>query len=319
MTGRRKFGFDVLMTGSQARRRSQESGYAYIMALFMILAVIIASQVALQNLATQSRRLREEQMIWRGEQCERAIKLYYRKTGHYPQTFEDLQKGLPDLHFLRAAAYKDPINKTDGSWRMIYVNASGQIIGSVRYATLQQMALMDLNGGKMPAQGTLPGAVPVSSMAPEAAKPSETEQKSEQSGQSTAPEKAPNQSEKAPTAPTQAPTPPAQAPTPLAQLKPTGPVDGPVLGAFLTGVAGKADRPSVRVYKGGKKYIEWEFIWNPSEDQARAVKQGLAPQGAQPSQPGKPVGPGGIGTAPTAGSPGFGGAVVQPPASAPQQ
>jgi type II secretory pathway pseudopilin PulG len=321
MTGRRKFGFDVLMTGSQARRRSQESGYAYIMALFMILAVIIASQVALQNLATQSRRLREEQMIWRGEQCERAIKLYYRKTGHYPQTFEDLQKGLPDLHFLRAAAYKDPINKTDGSWRMIYVNASGQIIGSVRYATLQQMALMDLNGGKIPEQAVLPGAVAASSMASEASKASETDQKSEMSGQPTPPAQAAKPPDQAPASPLQAPTPPEQGPTPMAQLKPTGPVEGPVLGAFLTGVAGKADRPSVRVYKGGTKYIEWEFIWNPVEDQVRAVQQGLAPQGALPGQPGKPIIPGGIGTAPTFGAPGFGGSIVQPttPAPAPQE
>jgi hypothetical protein len=260
------------------------------MALFMVLAVIIASQVALQNLATEGRRRREQEMIWRGEQCKQAIKLYYRKTGHYPQTLEDLQKGLPDLHFLRAAAYKDPMNKDDGSWRMIYVNAAGQIIGSVRYATLQQMALMELNGGKMPAQGVLPGAAPVSGMAPGTTQP----------GQSAAP------------------GPSANAP---AQLKPTGPVDGPVLGAFLTGVASKLDRPSVKVYKGGKKYIEWEFIWNPIEDQARAVQQGLAPQGPQPGQPGQPIGPGGIGTTPTGVPPGFGGSIVPPPPSgqAPQQ
>lgn len=296
MTARPRFEFRRLKAGSRARRRSPESGFAYLMALFMIMAVIIASQVALQNLATEGRRLREQEMIWRGEQCKQAIRLYYRKTGHYPQTFEDLQKGLPDLHFLRSAAYKDPMNKDDGAWRMIYVNASGQIIGSVRYATLQQMALMDLNGGQMPAQALLPGAVPVSAMASGTAQPGQNPPDSQQPGSSTAP---------------------GQAPNPLAQLKPTGPVDGPVLGAFLTGVASKLDRPSVKVYKRGKKYIEWEFIWNPVEDQARAVQQGLAPQGAQPGQPGQPIAPGGIGTAPTGGMLGFGGSIVPPPSSAP--
>jgi hypothetical protein len=280
--------------GSRAQRRSRQSGYVYLMALFMVLVVIIASQIALQNLATEGRRLREQEMIWRGEQCARAIKLYYRKTGHYPQTFEDLQKGLPDLHFLRAAAYKDPINKDDGAWRMIYVNASGQIIGSVRYATLQQMALMDMNGGQMPSQGALPGAVPASSMASVPGQSGQNSQNPQQPGQSGASGGAVN---------------------PLAQLKPTGPVDGPVLGAFLTGVASTVDRPSVKVYKGGKKYIEWEFIWNPLEDQARAVQQGLTPQGAQPGQPSLPIGPGGIGTAPTPGPPGFGGSILQPPSS----
>jgi hypothetical protein len=45
----------------------------------------------------------------------------------------------------------------------------------------------------------------------------------------------------------------------------------------------------VKVYKGGKKYTEWEFIWNPLEDQAQAMQNGLAPQGAQPGQPGLPI------------------------------
>ena len=42
------------------------------------------------------------------------------------------------------------MKKDDGAWRFIYVNAAGQIIGSVKYATLQQMAIMDMNGGKIP-------------------------------------------------------------------------------------------------------------------------------------------------------------------------
>ncbi len=66
----------------------------------------------------------------------------------------------------------------------------------------------------------------------------------------------------------------AQSLAALAALKPTGPVDGPQLGAFLTGVASSVDKPSIRFYNGGKKYNQWEFIWNPVEDQANAVQQG---------------------------------------------
>jgi hypothetical protein len=65
----------------------------------------------------------------------------------------------------------------------------------------------------------------------------------------------------------------------MALLKPTGPVDGPVLGGFLTGVGCTQDSPSQRVYHGGKKYIDWEFIWNPLEDAAAAMQQQLS--GAQ--------------------------------------
>jgi hypothetical protein len=145
--------------------RTGEAGYAYIMALGIILAVIVGSQVVMENLITQGRRQREEETIWRGKQWARAIRLYYRKTGHYPQSIDDLMTGVPDVHFLRASAVKDPMMPDDGSWRLIYVNSTGQIIGSVRYATLQQMAILDLNNGQMPnTQSLLPGAVSAASM-----------------------------------------------------------------------------------------------------------------------------------------------------------
>ena len=149
------------------RRRSEESGFALLLVLFMMLLLLIASTAAVSDLRTEKRRQREEEMVWRGNQYVRAIRLYYHKTGHYPQNLDDLQKGLPDLHFLRYATYKDPINTNGGEWRFIYVNAAGQIIGSVKYASLQQMALMDLNGGQLPgASSALLGALSMSPFAP---------------------------------------------------------------------------------------------------------------------------------------------------------
>ncbi len=153
-------------------RRPRQSGYALLMVLCLVLLMIIASQVVLRNMVTQGRRQREDEMIWRGRQYVRAIRLYYHKTGHYPQTVEELQNGLPELHFLRLAAYQDPMNQPDGAWRMIYVNAAGQIIGSVKYATLQQMALMDMNGGKLPvAPGEAQPGAPAGSQGGQGAQP----------------------------------------------------------------------------------------------------------------------------------------------------
>jgi hypothetical protein len=277
-------------SGPARTRRSSESGYAYLLALFMVLALIITSQTLMENLATQGRRMREQQTIWRGEQVERAIRLYYHKTGHYPQTFDDLQSGLPELHFLREEAVKNPMNKTDGTWRFIYVNATGQIIGSVKYATLQQMAILDLNHGKFPP--VMPGAVSASSLASSGNQaPQNGLQSSSLSGASSGL---------------------GQPENPLAALKPTGPVDGPVVGAFLTGVAGKTDAKSLIVYHGGKKYLDWEFIWNPIEDQARAMQQqsgssnGLLP--GMTNLPGLPGGLAGPGNSPA-------GAPAAPPAA----
>src|ERR1700745_4472111 len=109
------------------RRHSGERGYAMLMALSLTMMTLIASTAMIANLRIEGKRQREDEAIWRGNQYARAIRLYFHKTGHYPQTLEDLQKGMPQLHFLRQS-YKDPLNKSDGSWRFIYVNAAGQII-----------------------------------------------------------------------------------------------------------------------------------------------------------------------------------------------
>jgi hypothetical protein len=294
------------------------------MAMFLMLAMIAGSEAVLQNIVTLGRRHREEETIWRGEQYTRAIRAFYRKTGHYPQTVDDLEKGLPELHFLRSAAYKDPMNLSDGSWRFIYVNAAGQIIGSVRYGSLQQMALMDMNGGQLPsAQQAALFGTPASSLS------SSPLPVSPQPGQTASP---PGTLPDTSASGTQSSTGATQnagasqsagfgTPNLAGQPQPTGPVDGPVLGAFLTGVAipTSVNRPSVKVYKGAKKYSDWEFIWNPLEDQARAVQNGLSPQGAQPGQIGLPIAPtgppdagptpptnnpGGVGLPPSASGPG---------------
>ena len=78
--------------------RSRESGFAYMMALVMVAVVIITSTVVLERLRILGQRQREEEMIWRGQQYTRAIRLYFRKTGKYPQSLEDLQKAVPDNH-----------------------------------------------------------------------------------------------------------------------------------------------------------------------------------------------------------------------------
>ena len=77
------------------------------MVLFMVVILIASTEAIVQNFVIAGRRQREEETIWRGQQYVRAIRLYYHKTGHYPQTIDDLKKGMPELHFLRYAAYKD--------------------------------------------------------------------------------------------------------------------------------------------------------------------------------------------------------------------
>lgn len=293
--------------GVKRVRRSSQSGYAFLLALFLLLTMLASSFVVIQNGLTQSKRRREEEMIWRGNQYVRAIRLYFRKTGHYPQDLEALRKGLPQLHFLRQP-YKDPMNTTDGAWRFIYVNAAGQIIGSTRYASLQQMALMQnpslmgqsqafpqlgvsasslanqssafgaQPGGLNSAPGGAPGGQPNPPQNPPPDQSGQGATDQSGGGQSASGQSPSGQGTAGQTA--QQPQSSAfgssgQLGNPILMQKPTGPVDGPVLGAFLTGVAGKVDAPTMKVFHGAKKYKEWEFIWNPLADQAAAMQQAV--------------------------------------------
>jgi hypothetical protein len=370
------------------RERERQGGFAYIMALIAIMVVIASTLAVFELGATQARRNREAEMIWRGNQYKRAIRLYYHKTGKYPQTVDDLVKGLPQLHFLRQQ-YKDPTNKSDGAWRFIYVNAAGSIIGSTKYATLQQMQLLDMNGGVMPtipgqpgvsaaslATGPQPGDInsgsgtgsSFNSFASGGGNPNATGNANggngtsqngstnnggqnggsniitdQANGQNPAGAPSSNgggdnlqnggQNGSQPSSSTGsqfgAQTPStgsgmfgpalggqsatglngasglvgagipggAQNLAALAQLKPTGPVDGPVLGGFLTGVAGKTDASSIKRYHGAKKLNQFEFIWNPLEDAAAALQNQMSNMGGQQ------LGTGMAGTNPSSSNP----------------
>ena len=304
----------------------------------------------MQKGATIRRRQMEQETIWRGNQYARAVRLYYHKTGHYPQTLDDLKKGTPDLHFLRQP-YKNPTNPADGSWRFIYVNAAGQIIGSTNYATLQQMALMDANGGVLPTMIGQPGqpgqpGVPASTLArwqfrrefaaakqharlndiPPAPRqpataatfhaerlhdemairpgtgdspnPSTDDRTSDPRHGQNSPTRKPAKSAKSaePKRRRELPRREQYRATPqiiqrlaglgqaglavdpatlaaMAMLKPTGPGGRPRSRRLPHGRWLYSRHHIAKVYHGGKKYINWEFIWNPLEDAAAAMQQ----------------------------------------------
>lgn len=300
-------------------RAPEQSGYALLLVLFMMTLMLITSTAIFMNRRTEGMRDREDQMIWRGNQFVRAIRVYYRKTGHYPQDLDALQKGVADLHFIRPEALKDPMNTDqDGKWRFIYTNAAGQIIGSVKYATMQQMAILDLYGAQVAAveksdsdsddrdqigSGST-GNCPPGTSAGGSNQPAIAQSMTSTPGQVLPPAPAPNApsnsfqlggssaTQNQSGCMTQLPGMPSMAPAALkalAQMKPTGPVDSPVVGGFLVGVGSTVDRTSVKVYKGGKKYDQWEFIYNPVEEQALAIQQGLGQAGTAGGVMGAPV------------------------------
>src|SRR6267142_872510 len=109
-----------------------ERGYALLMVVFLVTVLLISAIAVAPNILTEGKREKEKEMIWRGKQYARGVKLYYRKMGHFPTSLDDLTKPrVGSLRFMRQT-YKDPMNKEDGAWRLIYVGAAGQLIGSLK-------------------------------------------------------------------------------------------------------------------------------------------------------------------------------------------
>jgi hypothetical protein len=268
-----------------ARRRAQE-GYAILLVLFFVAILLISTISVAPNVLTAGRREKEAEMIWRGKQYTRGIKLYYRKTGKFPTSLEDLTKPhVGNIRFMRQA-YKDPMNPKDGEWRLIYVGPSGQLIGSLNP---QRSLQMNGFGG---APGAVPGT-PASQLAVQssagfgqvlgqglnqaagqvfgnsgASSPSSFGGSSNTAqGTLGQPNAAPGSNAAAAgstgTGTDTAADPAASdaANQALLESEPTT-----VMGGNIIGVGSKINQRSITVYEKAKNYKQFEFIWDPSKD-----------------------------------------------------
>lgn len=128
------------VTANRCHRASMpQRGYALLMLMFFVALMLIAVSAAGPRILQEGKRDKEQEMVWRGKQYIRGVKLYYKKTGRFPRELDDLTKPkLGSLRFMRQA-YKDPMNGEDGSWRLLYVGPAGQIIGSLKPPEMLQL------------------------------------------------------------------------------------------------------------------------------------------------------------------------------------
>jgi type II secretory pathway pseudopilin PulG len=237
---------------TQARRAQR--GYALLSIIVLGAILIVTAAAALPNIFTQGTREQEAEMIWRGKQYARAVKLFYRKNGRFPASLDELIKKQGNLRYLRKE-YKDPFNREDGKWRLIYVLPNGQLVGSLTRVNILL---------QVPGQPQRPGAQgpPPAGVAPQAG---------------TATGQPAGGSERPPTQSTGTTF---------------GGSTGQLVGGSIIGVGGKVPQQSIRIYNGAQTYREWEFIWDPSRDAPMGVPGGVP--GATPgTQPGTGQPPGG--------------------------
>lgn len=270
----------MMNPGPICRRSAQgEQGFALLTVVFLCALLTIAAASVSLNVLTEGRREKEKEMIWRGNQYVRAIKLYYRKNGRFPAQLDDLYKPKQgSLRFLRQP-YKDPMNKEDGSWRLIYVGPAGQLIGSLKPRTNLQLPVAGTPtapaGGAAAGSGT--GGAGTSSN-PAGAQGGATGTGGASGGTGT---------------PTPGSGTPGQGGTPGGDQGqgqpgdgsglPAGNVDSPtVFGGRIIGIGSKIDRRSVIFFDKAKNYRLYEFIWDPSKDTGGSSQPGIGTPGGQP-------------------------------------
>jgi type II secretory pathway pseudopilin PulG len=95
-----------------------EEGFLLVGLIVAIFFILLALSVAAPKVAQALRRDREVEAVHRGNQYVRAIRLYYKKFGHYPGSIEQLEK-TNNIRFLRQR-YIDPMTGKE-DWRLIKV------------------------------------------------------------------------------------------------------------------------------------------------------------------------------------------------------
>ncbi|HEY4682298.1 MAG TPA: hypothetical protein VIH17_03500 [Candidatus Acidoferrales bacterium] len=279
-----------------------ERGYALLILLLMVALLSFAAAVAVPRALVQGQREKEEEMIFRGEQYARAVGLFYKRFGRFPAKLEELVEPKNNIRFLRQL-YKNPMSR-DGEWRLLRLAPDGSILGSVMLRS--GLAAVAPVGGA----GLLPttGAGPTGPLQPYPQPPDVQATPAPEPGPEEPP-RAPREEEQeaaeeeyeGDVGPPGTPPPPAsprtprQRPLPPFPPSPTVPPTGTgapgisptqAIGTGIIGVAGKSNRRSIRVYKNGTRYMEWEFLYDPAAEARAALERGLKQGQSQPT--GKP-------------------------------
>jgi type II secretory pathway pseudopilin PulG len=95
-----------------------QKGYILLAVMLLITVMLIGLALEAPRIVQQIKREKEEELIHRGKEYATAIRKYYRKTGTYPVSLEQLEN-TNTLRFLRQR-YKDPMT-VSGEWKLVHV------------------------------------------------------------------------------------------------------------------------------------------------------------------------------------------------------
>ncbi len=102
------------MSGDKNGRK----GYMFITVLVAVVILSISMAVLLRSWSYRTKRMKENELLFRGKQYARAIQHYYQVHLRYPYKLEELVDSKPRI--IRKL-YRDPMTK-NGEWGLIYLS-----------------------------------------------------------------------------------------------------------------------------------------------------------------------------------------------------
>ena len=293
------------MPGMGVRRRNgrrRDSGYMLLVLMLAVAVLTITMLGVAGNYRRSILRDREVEMIHRGVQYERAVRLYYHKVGSYPTTIEQLEN-TNKIRYLRKR-YKDPMSR-DGKWQMAHIT-------DIKLPGVTLGGAGGLPGAGGTGLGTAAGGTGLG-----AANPLQASSSTPSSAAAGTAQSADGSNPGAGTGSSGGQTAAGTAPG-------NGPADdagngaGPVLGGGpMLGVISKSTAEGIHSFNNKSKYNEWYFIYDPSQERTAAngtvlqmtgpynpnavfglTASGTGTPGGQPGPTASPNSPAGAGTAP---------------------
>jgi type II secretory pathway pseudopilin PulG len=292
----------ILMNFRSPRRRCKERGYILLTLMLFVALLTIGLLALVQNIETQIKRDREEELIHRGVQYARAVKHFYIKFGRYPNSIADLEN-TNNYRSLRKR-YKDPLNRDPATGKERDFKLLHMTDVQMSFAGGGPGALPPGVGPNGPAAGGLNGVTP----APDASGQDPTVSQNPQAGDQSGATDAAGQSGRSA----------AQSVQPgNAQSVESGLGGAQVFGGGgIVGVASASKDKTIREFNKKDHYNQWQFIYDPTSN-----KGGLLMTPNQPPLTGsvQTVAPGTNGSQPPPGQnpPGMG--PSQPGPGGPQQ
>lgn len=110
------------------KRRNSESGYALLMIFAMAAVLAITLYTEMPRVAFEAQRDKEQLLIDRGEEYERAVTLFVHKFNRFPGSMEELEN-TNGQRFLRRR-FADPMTGK-AEWRLIHAGPGGVLTDSI--------------------------------------------------------------------------------------------------------------------------------------------------------------------------------------------